>query len=209
MGRTGERRSCSDGRARLGEAARRAAGRGVRHGEAQQRAGRPVLRALVGRARRPRELRLAAWGSRPRPASAPAGRSGVLNGIGVDADGRPSRDPNHGLPGDHEFHPVLVEPRSDDDLREDLRRFARSFVGGWRWSTKPTMNCRLFQLAMLDAVGLVDGTGNYRTRGSGCPALAPVRRASARVSGQRRWPRNLPPPGQQVPRAISAGPGER
>ncbi len=137
------------------------------------------------------------------------GVPGVLNSIGVDPDASPTRDPNHGLPGDHEFHPVLVEPRSDDDLREDIRRFARTFAGGWRWSTRPTMNCRLFQLAMFDAVGLVDGTGNYRTRGSGCPALAPVRRASARVSGQRRWPRNLPPPGQRVPRAISAGAGER
>jgi len=126
------------------------------------------------------------------------GVPGVLNSVGVDPEGTLTRDPNHGLPGDHEFHPVLVVPRSDDELRNDIRRFARTFSGGWRWSTKPTMNCRLFQLSLFDAVGLVDGTGNYRTRGAGCPALAPVRRASARVSGRRRWPRNLPPPGHRV-----------
>ena len=126
------------------------------------------------------------------------GVPGVLNSFGVDPDATRIRDPNHGLPGDHEFHPVLVEPGSDDELRDDIRRFARTFSGGWRWSTKPTMNCRLFQLAMFDAVGLVDGTGNYRTRGAGCPVLAPIRRATARVSGRRRWPRNLPPPGQRV-----------
>jgi len=60
------------------------------------------------------------------------------------------------------------------------------------------MNCRLFQLALMDAAGLVDGTGNYHTRGAGCPALGPVRRVAGRFGGERRWPRNLPHPGQRV-----------
>jgi len=60
------------------------------------------------------------------------------------------------------------------------------------------MNCRLFQLALFDAVGLVDGTGNYRTRGAGCPALAPLRRLAFRITGRRYWPTNLPPPGARV-----------
>lgn len=85
--------------------------------------------------------------------------------------GRPARDPNHGLPGDYEFHPVLMVPGSDDQLRHAIRHFAHGFRGEWRWSTRPTMNCRLFQLGLFDAVGLVDGTGNYRTRGSGCPIV--------------------------------------
>ena len=135
------------------------------------------------------------------------GVPGVLNGVGARDDGSASRDPNHGLPADFEFHPVLVVPRDDDEVREAIGTFAKSFEGEWRWSTTVTMNCRMFQLALFDAVGLVDGTGNYHTRGSGCPALAPVRRAVARVTGRRRWPRNLTPPGGRV--ALTASPRDR
>ena len=126
------------------------------------------------------------------------GTTGVLNGIGVTSDGTATRDPNHGLLADYEFHPVLIKAVSDDDVRNAIRTFASGFGGGWRWSTRPTMNCRLFQLALMDAAGLVDGTGNYRTRGGGCPALMPVRRLAGRISGRRRWPFNLPRPGQRV-----------
>jgi hypothetical protein len=60
------------------------------------------------------------------------------------------------------------------------------------------MNCRIFQLALLDAAGLVDGTGNYHTRGSGCPAMSFGRRLWFRVTGRRLWPCNLPRPGVRV-----------
>ena len=131
------------------------------------------------------------------------GGPGVLNG------GRSfTVDPNHGLPADHEFHPVLVTPRTDDEVRAAIRAFAGSFQGEWRWSTRPTMNCRLFQLALFDAVGIVDGTGNYHTRGSGCPAMAPLRRVAGRLTGRRRWPRNLPPPGVRVAEVGIAGSGQ-
>ena len=126
------------------------------------------------------------------------GVPGVLNGVGVTEDGSATRDPNHGLLADYEFHPVLVTARTDDEVRQAIRRFATSFAGEWRWWTRPSMNCRLFQLELFDAVGLVDGTGNYRTRGHGCPALAPARRTLARIDGQRRWPGNLPAPGRRV-----------
>ncbi|MDQ3028628.1 MAG: neprosin family prolyl endopeptidase [Actinomycetota bacterium] len=139
------------------------------------------------------------------PSRAPLGVTGVirgtpgaLNGLGVCAEGTPIRDPNHGLRADHEFHPVLIRHDSDDDVRAAIRHFAAGFAGDWRWSTRPTMNCRLFQLALMDAAGLVDGTGKYHTRGSGCPALAPLRRVAGRFDGRRRWPRNLPRPGQRV-----------
>ena len=126
------------------------------------------------------------------------GGPGILNGGGTIVDGVPARDPYHGLPGDYEFHPLLVRPGTDAEVRHALRSFAGAFQGGWRWSTRPTMNCRLFQLALFDAVGLVDGTGNYRTRGAGCPALAPLRRLASRITGRRYWPTNLPPPGARV-----------
>ena len=132
------------------------------------------------------------------------GGPGVLNGMGTPADGRPTRDPNHGLTADYEFHPVLVVPRGDDEVRNAVRRFAATFDGEWRWSVRPTMNCRLFQLCLFDAVGLVDGTGNYRTRGSGCPALALLRRLAGRVTGRRHWPTKLPAPGHRVPATLAA-----
>lgn len=126
------------------------------------------------------------------------GVPGVLNGIGVADDGTPTRDPHHGDVADYEFHPILIQPRTDKEVRAVIRRFARTFTGEWQWSTWPTMNCRLFQLALFEAVDLVDGTGNYRTRGTGCPAIAPIRRVAARRDGRRRWPRNLPTPGRPV-----------
>lgn len=105
----------------------------------------------------------------------------------------------------YEFAPVLTVPRSDDEVRQLIRRFAMDFSGEWKWSTRPTMNCRLFQLALFDFVGLVDGTGNYMTRGAGCPALAPVRRSLGRKTGRRQWPRNLPPPGPRVAEVLQPG----
>ena len=133
------------------------------------------------------------------------GVPGVLNGVGVTEDGTPTRDPNHGVPGDYEFHPLLILDRSDDDVRGGVREFVHGFRGEWRWSIHPTMNCRLFQLALFDAVGLVDGYGNYHTRGAGCPMLAPMRRVLAMTTGRRRWPRNLPAPLTPATAALHGG----
>ncbi len=126
------------------------------------------------------------------------GVPGVLNAVGVDPDGTLTRDPNHGLTADHEFHPVLVEPRTDQEVRTAIRRVATAIRGEWRWSARPALNCHTFQLAVLDAAGIVDGTGNYHTRGGGCPVLAPGRRWAGRLTGRRRWPGNLPRPGQRL-----------
>lgn len=126
------------------------------------------------------------------------GGPGALNGAGAASGEGPPRDPNHGLVADYEFHPVVVLECSDDEVRDAIRRFASTFRGEWRWSIRPTMNCRLFQLALFDAAGLVDGTGNYHTRGSGCPAMAVLRRVGSSFYGRRYWPANLPAPGQRV-----------
>lgn len=126
------------------------------------------------------------------------GVPGVLNAVGIDPEGMPTRDPNHGLPADHAFHPLLVVASSDDEVRVAIRRVAAAIRGEWRWSTRPALNCHTFQLALFDAVGLVEGTGNYHTRGGGCPALWPGRRLAARLDGRRRWQGNLPRPGQRL-----------
>ena len=61
------------------------------------------------------------------------GTTGVLNGGTVDGV-LPDRDPSHGFAADYEFHPVLLVTRTDDELRDHIRRFAHEFSGGWRWS---------------------------------------------------------------------------
>lgn len=139
------------------------------------------------------------WPARPlRARDVLFGGPGALNGAGAASGDGPPRDANHGLVADYEFHPVLVLECSDDQVRDSIRRFASTFRGEWRWSIRPTMNCRLFQLALFDAAGLVDGTGNYHTRGSGCPAMAVLRRLWSSLYGRRYWPANLPPPGRRV-----------
>ena len=138
-----------------------------------------------------------------------SGIPGVVNGVGVHPDGTPTRDPYHGTVADHEFHPVVVGTLSDDEVLDRVRSFALDFVGGWRWATRPTDNCRTFQLGLLAHAGLVEGTGNFHTRGPGCPVLAPWRRAAHAVSGRRSWPRNLPDPAAAVGLARGATAGVR
>jgi hypothetical protein len=133
-----------------------------------------------------------------------AGIPGVLNGVGVHPDGTATRDPYHGTVADHEFHPVLVAGLDDDEVRHRIRTFSGEFAGDWKWSTRPTENCRTFQLALLAHAGLVDGTGNFHTRGEGCPVLAPLRRAALAFTTRRRWPRNLPAPTSAAEQAQQA-----
>ena len=79
-----------------------------------------------------------------------------------------------------------------------IRWTAAAVRGEWRWSSRPALNCYTFQLAVFDAVGMVDGTGNYHTRGGGCPVLAPGRCLADRITGLRRCPSNLSRPGQRL-----------
>ncbi|HUP68465.1 MAG TPA: hypothetical protein VM142_01495 [Acidimicrobiales bacterium] len=113
------------------------------------------------------------------------GTAGTLNGRGGSCyGGGLTLDPHHLDPADHQFHPTLVTRKSDRRLRADIRAFAHAYRGGWRWSIKPTPNCRSFQLSLLEAVGLEEGSENLHTRGRGCPLLYPFRLLrDARCSG--------------------------
>lgn len=111
------------------------------------------------------------------------GTDGTLNGGDVFADGRASaRDPHHLDAAPHEFHPRLLLRKSDRQVRAEIRAFAESYKSKWRWSARPTTrDCRRFQLALFDAVGL-DDREHLHTRGSGCPFLGlfrPRRRSIA------------------------------
>ncbi len=120
------------------------------------------------------------------------GVPGVLNGVGATDGGGPTRDPHHGELADHIFHPAALDDRSDEHIVDTVRAFAAGFRGGWRWSTRPTVNCRSFQLDLLTAAGLTEPPGYVHTRGVGCPFLAPIRRAARAGPWRdrhRRWSR--------------------
>lgn len=113
------------------------------------------------------------------------GTRGVLNGLGLMAlHGSWHRDPNHGQAAMHEFHPVLRVHASDDQVREDIRRFAHSYEKRWRWhwrDRRSTGTCRGFQDDLFEAVGLDERREHLHTRGSGCPFMFPLRRACWQV----------------------------
>lgn len=108
------------------------------------------------------------------------GTDGVLNGVGLlGMKGSWSRDPNHGQPAVHAFHPVLQVVKSDEQVRHEIGRFARAYRTRWRWhwsSRRHAGTCRGFQDDLCTAVGLNDGDGQLHTRGSGCPFMYQVRR---------------------------------
>lgn len=114
------------------------------------------------------------------------GGKGALNGTRRRAS---RSDPHHGDSGHHQFHPLLVVRKSDWQVRRDIRRFARHFRGDWRWSLRrPSANCRSFQFALFDAVGLAEPADAAATRGRGCAFLHPFRslRCRRRQRGRRR-----------------------
>ena len=123
---------------------------------------------------------------RPVPvAKAIRGLPGVLNGVGGPNGGTPTADPRHGELADHAFHPVTWGDRSDDQIIAAMRSFAATFDGGWRWSIRPTVNCRSFQADLLTAAGLVVPDGYAHSAGAGCPFLAPPRRWRGRLARHR------------------------
>lgn len=120
------------------------------------------------------------WGWWPRSLpmgiyAALCGTEGILNGVGLTGrSGTWRRDAQHGQPAAHSFHPVLVEPLSDDEVLRRMRAFAYGYRGRWQWSwtqRRRHYTCRSFQDDLLRAAGLVEGTEHLASRGSGCPFL--------------------------------------
>lgn len=114
------------------------------------------------------------------------GSDGCLNGIGTAAGGTTTRDAYHGEEPDHWFHPTLVIDKSDDQVREEIRAYARSYVGGFRWQwwwlRDGADNCRTFQDGMFEAVGLHEEADYLYTRGAGCPFMFPFRQVRWRIT---------------------------
>ena len=107
------------------------------------------------------------------------GTGGALNGIGTTAGATTARDAYHGDEPDHWFHPTLLVDRSDEQVCADIRAFAHSYHGGFRWQwwwlRQPGENCRTFQDELFEAVGLREEPDHLYTRGPGCPFMYPFR----------------------------------
>jgi hypothetical protein len=79
------------------------------------------------------------------------GTDGELNGQ-TTYHGTPTRDPHHGDDAEEEFHPVVCgdDTRTDEEIKNCLRAFARSYSGGWRWTFGAGQNCHTFQQAAME-----------------------------------------------------------
>lgn len=103
------------------------------------------------------------------------GTDGVLNGIGLlGRSGTWDRDAQHGQAAAHAFHPILVEPLSDQEVRQRLQTYAHGYHSLWRWGwTAGTQHhtCRSFQDGLLQATALTEGLEHLPSRGQGCLLL--------------------------------------
>src|SRR5438105_539130 len=83
----------------------------------------------------------------------PVGPKGTFGGVEGELNGQtsfgglPTEDPYHIDDGDEEFHPWVPESdrRTDDEIADCLRRFARAYSGEWRWLFGKGQNCHTFQ----------------------------------------------------------------
>jgi hypothetical protein len=83
------------------------------------------------------------------------GTNGDLNGVkDPECGGKPTQDPHHTDAGAHSFNPVLLGNKTDDAVKTEIRRFATSYSGEWRWTFGFGQNCRTFQTELMSAVGL-------------------------------------------------------
>lgn len=81
------------------------------------------------------------------------GTGGDLNGV-KGCGGTPTTDYYHGETPDSMFNPILTVPKTDATVRSEIRSFAKSYSGGWRWTFGFGQNCRSFQKSLMAAVGL-------------------------------------------------------
>ncbi len=84
------------------------------------------------------------------------GLRGELNGP-TNFEGTLTQDPYHAKTAQEEFHPWVAtsDSRTDEQIADCLRQFARSFVGEWRWEFGLGTNCHTFQEEAMSHCGLL------------------------------------------------------
>ena len=92
----------------------------------------------------------------------PVGVIGTLVGVEGELNGQTTfggtatRDPHNGDDADEEFNPKLVNSKTDEQVRQEIRTFATNYRGEWRWTFGWGQNCHTFQMALMKSVGLED-----------------------------------------------------
>jgi hypothetical protein len=81
------------------------------------------------------------------------GVEGELNGQ-TSFGGSATTDPHHGDSAPDTFHPGLTNGKSDATVKTEIRSYASSYSGEWRWTFGFGQNCHTFQKSMMSAVGL-------------------------------------------------------
>lgn len=83
------------------------------------------------------------------------GVQGDLNGQAMFG-GTPTTDPHDGDPAEEQFHPKVsvCDKRTDDEIKDCIRGYAKSYSGSWRWTFGSGQNCHSFQEGMMTHCGL-------------------------------------------------------
>jgi hypothetical protein len=83
------------------------------------------------------------------------GVKGDLNGQAMFG-GNPTQDPHHGDPAEESFHPKVgvCDTRTDDEIKDCIRGYAKSYSGEWRWTFGFGQNCHTFQEGLMSHCGL-------------------------------------------------------
>ena len=81
------------------------------------------------------------------------GVDGELNGM-TSFGGSATQDPHHGDSAPDVFHPVYTGTKTDTQIKADIRSFASSYSGEWRWTFGFGQNCHTFQESLMKSVGI-------------------------------------------------------
>ena len=92
----------------------------------------------------------------------PVGFWGTLTGVDGELNGQtsfggsPTRDPHHGDSAEETFSVECTDPsKTPAAIEGEIRAFAASYSGEWRWTFGWGQNCRTFQTALLSNSNLV------------------------------------------------------
>jgi|GEM_PF-1450459 len=83
------------------------------------------------------------------------GVQGELNGI-TSFGGSETRDPHHGTTAETEFHPILMNELTNEQVLDKIHEFVRDYRGEWRWTFGGGQNCQTFQTDLMNYVGLAE-----------------------------------------------------
>jgi len=76
------------------------------------------------------------------------GTEGELNGV-TSFYGSATKDPHHGDPSGDEYKVIAESGKPETQVQNEMRNFAKSYSGEWRWTLGAGQNCHTFQKDML------------------------------------------------------------